>query len=269
MAAALLKLLDTRGVLVLRGQTLTPAQFIAFACALGELASDARNAFGVPEFPQLTLHSNLLEDGVPVGYHDAGRHWRMDGAQRKLPYRATLMYAAQVPGDHERKFGDTEFADTAAAFDALDPALQGQINGMRAMHPHGAGRKWRTRPYFPDSGMTRIFHGGEEHPVIRTHPHTGRKSLYVSRGGTSHIIGMNEQDSEALLDQLYRHIERNEFIHRHVWQTGDLLLWDNAFVQHRSADDYALPLTRLAYRTQLKGAPAHSGLNHLSRIKAV
>lgn len=268
-AAALLKLLNTRGLLILRGQPLTPAQFIAFARGLGELATDARNAFCLPEFPQLTLHSNLIENGVPVGYHDAGRQWRMDGAQRKLPYRATLMHAAQVPHAGGRTLGDTEFADTAAAFDALDPALQNQIIGMRAQHPHGAGRKWRTRPFFADSGMTRIFHGGEEHPIIRTHPHTGRKSLYVSRGCTSHISGMNEQDSEALLDQLYRHIEHVDFIYKHAWQAGDLLLWDNAFVQYRSANDYALPLKRLAYRTQLNGAAAPSRVPYPFRTKAL
>ena len=261
-AAALLKLLDTRGLLILRGQPLTPAQFIAFARGLGELATDARNAFCLPEFPQLTLHSNLVENGVPVGYHDAGRQWRMDGAHLKLPYRATLMYAVEVPRSDAGPLGATEFADTASAFDMLDPLLQRQINGMRALHPHGAGRKWRNRPYFADAGMTRIFHGSEEHPLVRTHPHTGRKSLYVSRGSTSHISGMNERDSEALLDELYRHMERSTFIYRHAWQPGDLLLWDNAFVQHRSANDYALPLRRLAYRTQLKGSPARSRLRH-------
>lgn len=266
---ALLKLLDSRGLLILRGQPLTPPQFIAFARGLGELAVDARNAFCLPEFPQLTLHSNLVENGVPVGYHDAGRQWRMDGAHRKLPYRATLMHAVQVPHADGRTLGDTEFADTAAAFGALDSPLQSQIIGMRALHPHGAGRKWRTRPYFPDSGMTRIFHGGEEHPLIRTHPHTGRKSLYVSRGSTSHICGMNERDSEALLEQLYCHIEREAFIYRHAWQAGDLLLWDNAYVQHRSANDYALPLKRLAYRTQLKSAPARGRPSHTSGTRAV
>lgn len=268
-AATLLKLLDTRGILIIRSQQLTPAQFIAFARGLGEIATDARNAFCSRELPQLTLHSNLVENGVPLGYNDAGRQWRMDGAHRKLPYRATLMYAAEVPRDNGHSFGDSEFADTATAFDTLALALRSQITGMRALHPHGAGRKWRTRPFFADSGMTRIFHGGEEHPVIRTHPHTGRKSLYVSRGSTAHISGMTEQDSEALLDQLYRHIERREFIYRHAWQTGDLLLWDNAFVQHRSANDYALPLRRLAYRTQLKGAPARTRLGYpIGKISA-
>jgi taurine dioxygenase len=255
-AGALLKQLDAHGVLVLRGQRLTPEQFIQFARSLGELATDARNAFCSHEFAQLTFHSNIIENGVPTGYHDAGRQWRMDGAHLRLPYRATLLYAVEIPQHDGRALGDTEFLDTAAAYDALDPALRGQLAGMRALHPHGAGRKWRTRPYFADSGMTRIFHGGEEHPVVRAHPHTGRKCLFVSRGGTSHISGMNEHESERLLETLYRHLEEQAFIHRHSWQPGDLLLWDNASMQHRTRNDFSLPQRRLLYRTQLKGAPA-------------
>ena len=88
---------------------------------------------------------------------------------------------------------------------------------------------------------------------INAHPRTRRKSLYVSQGCTSHISGMNDRDSADLLEQLYRHLAQPRFIHQHRWQVGDVVLWDNASVQYRTADDYE-PLRRLLYRTQLKDA---------------
>ena len=117
-----------------------------------------------------------------------------------------------------------------------------------------AGRKKRSTPYFPDSGLTQSFRRGVEHPVIRTHPPSGRKCLYVNPVTTSHIRGMNEHDSGALLDQLYEHMARPEFAWRHQWQAGDVVICDNTLTQTRTTVDYELPQRRLLYRVQVKGA---------------
>ncbi len=251
---AMLHLLDTRGLVIVRGQRLAAASLLAFSRSLGELSNHALDKFSMRDFPELMIHSNIVENGEPIGQADTGERWRIDGAHLKTPYRATLIYAVEIPAKDGIPLGDTWFASTAAAYDALDPAPRQQLQGMRAIHMHGAGRKKRSTPYFPDSGLTQGFRRGVEHPVLRTHPQTGRKCLYVNPLTTSHIRGMNNHDSSALLDQLYAHMARPEFAYRHQWQAGDLVMWDNGMTQNRTANDYELPLRRLVYRVQVKDA---------------
>jgi taurine dioxygenase len=251
---AMLHLLDTRGLLIVRKQRLDAASFQAFSRSLGELSEHALDKFAMPGFSELMVHSNIIENGEPIGRADTGERWRIDGAHLKTPYRATAIYAVEIPAKDGVTLGDTWFASTSAAYDALEPALRQQLQGMRAIHMHGAGRKKRSAPYFPDSGLTQTFRRGVEHPMVRTHPQTGRKCLYVNPLTTSHICGMNEHDSSALLDQLYHHMARPEFVYRHQWQAGDLVVWDNCMTQNRTANDYELPLRRLIYRVQVKSA---------------
>lgn len=249
-ADELLSAVDHHGVILLRQQQLTPETFIDFARGLGTLAAHPLNTLPPPGLPELMLQSNIVKDGKPIGYAGAERQWRIDGAHLATPYRCSIAYAAQVPG---AGLGDTWFCAMSAAYDALAPALRTQLTGLRAMHPYGTGRKRRVTPYFADSGMTQIFKRGVEHPVVRVHPRTKRRSLYVAQGCTSLICGMNERDGSALLEELYRHLAREEFVYRHAWQAGDLMIWDNASVQYRTDDNYSASQPRLLYRTQLSG----------------
>ncbi len=251
MVTVMLHLLDTRGLVIVRSQALTPQTFVLLSRNLGELSDHALDKFSMRGIPELMIHSNIIENGEPIGLADGGQRWRSDGAHLKAPYRYTLLHAVEIPIKDGIPLGDTWFASTAAAYDALDPALRQQLQGMRAIHMHGAGRKKRSTPYFPDSGLTQTFRRGVEHPVARTHPHSGRKCLYVNPLTTSHIHGMNQHDSSALLDQLYEHMAQPEFVYRHQWQVGDLVIWDNCLTQNRSANDYELPLRRLIYRVQV------------------
>ena len=249
-------LLNTRGLVVIRDQQLTPEQLVTFSRSLGELNEHPLEKFAARGFPALMIHSNIIENGEPLGLAETGQRWRIDGAHLKTPYRASLRYAVEIPAQDGVALGDTWFASTAAAYDALEPALRQQLQGMHAIHMHGAGRKKRSTPYFPDSALTQGFRRGVEHPVIRTHPHNRRKCLYVNPLTTSHIRGMNEQDSSALLDQLYEHMAHPEITYRHQWQVGDLVMWDNCMTQYRTANDYELPLRRMLYCAQIKGALA-------------
>ncbi len=251
---ALLRALDTRGVVVLRGQQLTLDQFMAVSHRLGPLFLQSQQFSARPEHPALTLLTNIVENGQPKGNADSGRQWQSDGAHLKTPVRATLFYAVEIPAKDGASLGDTLFASTSAAYDALEPALQTQLRGMRAAHNAGTGRKGSSTPFYMDAGLTQIFKRGMEHPLARTHPATGRKCLYVNQRYTSRISGMNDRDSDELLAQLYRHIERPEFVYRHQWQTGDLVLCDNCSTQHRTQRDYELPMRRLLYRTMLKSS---------------
>lgn len=253
--SALLRVLDTHGVVIMRGQQLTLENFITFSRSLGDLAAPAAQHLARAGYPELMIYSNILENGQPIGHPDAGRHWQTNGAHLKTPHRATLQYAVEIPMKDGVPLGDTLFASNSAAYDALESGLRQQLHGMQAIHRGGVGRKNRATPYFADAGLSQIFRRGVEHPVVRSHPLTGRKCLYVNPASTSHIRGMNDHESDALLNQLYRHIAQPAFVYRHQWQVGDVVLWDNGSIQHRAESDYALPLRRLLYRTVVKGAP--------------
>ncbi len=255
-AAELLRLLDTHGAILIRGQKLTPEGFLNFSRRLGELAAPPERNAAHANHPELTLLSNIIENGVAIGIADSGTQWRMDGAHLKTPYRATVQYAVAVPDKDSVPVGDTCLASASAAYDAMAPRLQQQLLGLRAVHIHGAGRKKRATPFFPDSGLTQIFRQGVEHPVLRSHPVTGRKCLYVNRVSTSHLCGMNDGDSDTLLEQLYQHLDQPKFHYRHSWRVGDVLIWDNCATQHRAVADYAWHQRRLLYRAIVKGSPA-------------
>lgn len=250
--SALLRTLDKRGVVVLRRQNLTPDQFMAFSRSLGPLYLQPQQHSARPEHAGLTLLTNIVENGQPIGNADSGRQWQSDGAHLKTPVRATIFYAVEVPEKDGSPLGDTLFASTSAAFDALEPNLQTQLRGMRAAHNAGAGRKGSATPFYMDAGLTQIFKRGMEHPLVRPHPVTGRKCLYANQRYTSRISGMNDRDSDELLAQLYRHMEQPEFVYRHTWQVGDLVLCDNCSTQHRTERNYDPPQRRLMYRTMLK-----------------
>lgn len=252
-APALLDALNTRGVLVVRDAHLTPQTFAAFARCLGELAENPLRNYAPPGLPELLICSNIFENGTALGYDDAGRRWRIEGAQLKTPTRATLQYAAEIPAANG---SDTLFASTRLAFDALEPLLRQQLQGARAVALNNANRRRRAMPYYADAGLSQLFQRGVEHPVVRAHPHTRQKCLYVSEGGTVRISGMNHHDSDALLQELYRHMERPAFIYRHAWRAGDLVLWDNGSVQHRTVADGDPTQRRLLYRAQLQGQSA-------------
>jgi taurine dioxygenase len=253
-AAELLRLLDAHGVLIVHGQQLTPHSLVAFGRSLGPLQTHARERCAVPEFPELLIYSNIVENGEPIGYPDAVRSWHMDGAHLKTPYRATLQYAAEIAIKVGVTPSDTRFASTRAAYDTLEPALRQQLFGMHAVHVHGITKTKRSTPYFADAGMSQIFRRGVDHPVVRTHPRSGHKSLYADPASTSHIRGMHARDSAALLAQLYAHIEQPAHVYRHCWQAGDLVLWDNGFIQHRTTADPEPPLRRLLYRALIREA---------------
>ena len=253
-ASALLRTLDKRGVVVLRRQNLTLDQFMAISRSLGPPYLQPQQHSARPEHPGLTLLTNIVENGQPIGNADSGRQWQSDGAHLKTPVRATIFYAVEIPEKDGTPLGDTLFANTSAAFEALEPNLQTQLRGMRAAHNAGTGRKGSSTPFYMDAGLTQIFKRGMEHPLVRAHPATGGKCLYVNQRYTSRISGMNDRDSAELLAELYRHMERPEFIYRHPWQAGDLVLCDNCSTQHRTQRDYELPARRLLYRTMLKGA---------------
>ena len=241
--------LDRHGVIVLRNQTLTPQQQVAFTRRFGEPEFNFNAArFGIDGSPEIYLISNIVEYGAPIGTRRAGETWHTDMSYAERPAGATMLYAVEVPVLHGLTLGDTCFANAAAAWDALPCDMQDEIRGLRGIFDF-RGRKRSS----PVSAEDVAQYPPVEHPIVRTHPRTGRKSLYIARDDCTGIVGKDEETSRGLIEALADHIVRTQFIYQHRWQVGDVVVWDNCTVQHRAIQDYDLPQRRLLWRTTIKG----------------
>ncbi len=240
---------DRFAVLVFRGQQLTPARQIAFARRFGALEISPRIQFALPDHPEILVLSNIVENGRPIGNAEAGRTWHTDLSYTRTPPRGSLLYAREIPVRDGIALGDTIFASTAAPYDALPDALKDRLHGRRAIHRAGA------KTYAAGSKLADAIKDmpDVDHPVIRTHPATGRKSIYVRDGECVGIEGMADDEALPLIKQLSDMITQPEFLYRHRWAVGDLVMWDNCSTQHLAIGDFALPLRRLMHRVTVNG----------------
>jgi taurine dioxygenase len=214
-------------VILLRDQKLTEEDQVRFAERFGPPARIHTKQF-VQKHPAVMLISNIREDGKPIGaLPDGEMHFHTDQCHQERPAMASMLYAIEIPS----KGGNTLFANAYIAYETLPSDLKRRIQGRKAVNA-----------YDYDSAAT--IRGGDvspdapsyAHPVVRTHPATGRKALYVNRLMTRHIEGLPPQDSEELLNRLFDHQERPEFIYEHVWRPGDILMWDNRCTLHARTD---------------------------------
>jgi len=243
-------------VVFLRGQKLTPEQHVQFSRRFGELELHVRKDCCRPGFHELFVVSNIVVDGKPIGSQDAGLFWHSDLCYLKQPSRGSLFYALEVPHDADGEpLGDTKFASAVAAYNALPESTKQKIAGLKAVQSYKKGyyRERNSGPRKPLTAEQEARTPDVEHPIVRTHPYTGKKCLFVNEGYTAHIAGMENPDGDALLAELIAHSTQPEFIYRHKWQVGDFLLWDNCLVQHQAVPDYKLPLRRHMERTTLTG----------------
>ncbi|MCE3000220.1 MAG: TauD/TfdA dioxygenase family protein [Betaproteobacteria bacterium] len=253
-------------VVVFPGQKLTPAQQIAFTQRFGTLEHHVRKEAQLADHPEIFILSNKLNaNGKAIGAQDAGRFWHSDLSYKTQPSLLSALYAVEIPVKDGKPLGDTHFASTTAAYAALPEAMKQKLASLKNIHSY---RDYRLKNYAAQQeDERRGIRTVQEHaptpeqlasvpdmatPVVRVHPVTGRKGLFVNEGHTSHMYGMPEAEGDALLRQLYDHIIQPEFIYSHHWAPGDLLMWDNVAVQHKATFDYD-PLPRLLYRTTVRG----------------
>jgi taurine dioxygenase len=240
---------DEHGVIFFRDQKIDPPQQVAFTRRFGDIAF---NIFGerwsVPGSPEIVVVSNVLENGEQIGVKRAGENWHSDMCYTARPPRGTMLYAHEIPTLYGLPLGDTEFANAAAAWDALPPTMQSFLAGRRATFDF-CGRK-RALAVTQDE-IDR--NPPVTHPIARTHPKTARKCLYVMRDDCIAIDGVEPAEAETLIAALADHIVKPAFIYRHQWRPGDLLMWDNCTVQHRAIQDYDLPQRRVMHRTTMGG----------------
>ena len=233
---------DRYAVLCVPGQTLNELQLIAFARRFGEVERIFLSQYSHPEYPEIMYVSNIQENGRDIGHADAGRVWHTDMSYTARPPRATLLYALEVPMENGVALGETQFASAAAAYDSLSADEKARIKGLRAVH-QVAGRRAKTGTGQHDQAQRRE-QPAVVHPVARTHPRTGRKCLYVSKGECEAIEGMAQGEALALVERLADRIVEERFCHTHHWRVGDVLLWDNCAVQHLATFNYQWPKHR-------------------------
>ena len=246
---------DRYSVLAFRDQQLTPAQRVALSKRFGKLQINPRSEFNNPGHPEIYTVSNIQKDGKPIGSADAGRYWHSDLCYMEIPTRASLLYAIEVPERDGVTLGNTLFASACAAYDELARRPQAPLRGLRAVNSYNAmfDRKaveFGIRPKLTEAEKAK-YPKDAIHPVIRTHPVTGRKCIYVCEGYTTHILDIPEGESRELLAVLFAQVTESQNVYRHRWRAGDLLMWDNCAVQHLATFDYA-PLHRHMERTTVE-----------------
>jgi taurine dioxygenase len=237
-------------VLIFRGQNFTQEDLIRATGYFGEQAPMSRPASFYPKgyaklLPNIMLISNIRENGEPIGaLPDGEMHFHHDMIHNEMPHNGTLLYSVEIPSHG----GDTLFASGYAAYDTLDPAIRSRLEGRKAFNHYNYGTTIRG----DTSKAVAAFHEAV-HPVFRTHDQTGRKAIYVNRLMTTHIIDMPQAESDELLNAVFDHSEKPEFVYRHVWRVGDLVVWDNRCSTH-ARTDFPGDQRRLMLRTTVKGS---------------
>ncbi len=237
-------------VLLFRGQNLTDDDLIAFSRRLGDLDWAPIQENGrrfVDGHPELYVVSNVIENGVAIGSLGAGEAvWHTDMSYLEQPPKASILYALEVPPEG----GNTEFIDMYSVYDALPPALKDRIDALSLKHDgtYNSGGYVRAGLAESTDPVTSV---GTYHPLVCTHPETGRRTLYLGRRRNAYIGGLGLAESEALLDELWGYC-RLEYTWQHTWRPGDVVLWDNRCTMHRR-DAFDPAARRVLHRTQIKG----------------
>ncbi len=247
-------------VIVFRDQKLTPQRQVSFSRRFSELEIHVLKQYLLPGHPEILVVSNIVESGTLIGLADAGRVavWHTDMSYLREPSAGSALYAIEIPHNEAGgALGNTLFSSTFAAYDALPESMRKRLAGLSATHHMTKGydsdeKTPQTRINYRDDQVTRV--PDQAHPIIRTHPVTGRKCIYINKLCVTGIVGMTDSESAPLLEELYAHCARPEFIYSHQWRVGDLLMWDNCSAQHLAVQDYALPQRRRMHRTTLKGS---------------
>jgi taurine dioxygenase len=238
-------------VLLFRGQAISDDQLIAFSRRFGDLDLAPIQENGrrfVDGHPEIYVVSNVVVDGVVIGSLGAGESvWHTDMSYLEEPPQASILYALEIPSEG----GDTSFCNMYAALAAMPDDLRRRVSGLRIKHDGTYNSGGYLRSGVAATDDPRISPGAV-HPLICTHPESGRQMLYLGRRRNAYLVGLPLEESEALLDALWAHVEASEFSWTHRWRVGDLVLWDNRCTMHRR-DPFDANARRVMHRTQIKG----------------
>ncbi|HZP88253.1 MAG TPA: TauD/TfdA family dioxygenase [Burkholderiales bacterium] len=218
-------------VLVLHDQSLSPAQYVAFARRFGPPEPHVINQFHHPDDPNILILSNRRRNGEPIGLADAGTYFHTDYSYLQVPARATMLYSIEVPS----KGGNTLFANQYAAYDDLSEGMKARLEPLLAVHHYGNRKVEENADRTAASALTleqKAKMPVITHPIVRRHPVTGRKALYAVSGSSYGIIGMPDDEAVALLDELAEHATQACYVYSLKYEVGDVVIWDNASLLH-------------------------------------
>jgi taurine dioxygenase len=241
---------------------LTPKNHIAFSERLGDLEIHVQSSFNLDGYPEIYCITNCVdENGRPLGLAEAGRVWHTDLSYMQAPSRCSLLHALEVPEDDDgNPLGDTKFANSVMAFEALSDDLKVRLKNLEAIHSYRqVYSRIRAKSKPGRQGLKELTEEDFKkvppatHPVVIAHPYTGAPILFCDFGTTESFVGLAQDESDELLEMLTAHTIKPDFVYRHKWRAGDLLIWDNIQTQHFAVDDYWLPQRRRMQRTTVKG----------------
>ena len=245
-------------VLCIRDQNLDPESLVTFSERFGVVEPHDNLKFTLAQQPKILVLSNDVdEDGNQIGVIDAGDAWHTDHSFKTHPANCTILYSLKNPSQG----GVTDFTNMYAAYDALSDDMKARIANLRGRHSISKLKNKRVQISGAREDAVEFYKRQEkaipdvDHPLVRTHPVTGRKSLYCSPRFTVGIVGLDEDEGDALLDELIAHSIKPEFRYSHHWRDSDVVMWDNRCVNHRATGGYEYPDIRHLYRTTVEGGP--------------
>lgn len=245
--AALDDAFNTHSLLLFRGQNLTPEQQVAFSQRWGTLEHHVLQEYTLDGHPEVFVLTNKKQGDKPLGAHKTGWHWHIDNTYMPRASLGSMLYAREVPPEG----GDTHFTSLTTAYDRLPEDLKARIADLDAVHSyaHVYALKYPDREPLSEERKAQV--PDLIHPVVRTHPATGRKVLYISEYIIKNFVGMSPEDSRILLDELNARATGDDLIYRHQWQVGDLVFWDNRATMHFAQPYDDVNHTRLMHATRV------------------
>jgi len=247
-AETLRRALHDNLVLCIRGQSLNPPEYLEAMRVFGTPMKQTRIASRHGDIAEITILSSEDLDDLGDGKRlVVGAHWHSDDSYKRVPCSLTMLYGAEVPPTG----GDTQFTNMYAAYDDLSPAMKERIANLKVVHKYDSSRKGtRIATLRPDESAELP---DAVHPVVRTHPETGKKALYLNPNRMERIVGMEREESDRLLDELTRHATQAKYQYRHKWRQGDILIWDNRCTMHKANADYPEGSRRFMHRIIVEG----------------
>jgi taurine dioxygenase len=234
-------------VLVVRDQSLEIQDFLRYSRRFGVVLPHPSKTTRHPDYPEITLLgvNKFGPDGAldMAIYRRGAEGWHTDGAYDQEPFKATQLYALAVPS----RGGDTHFASMYAAYDALPQPLKRRLDGLRGAFTYGGRRKATALLNEEDRDWTPVFH-----PIVRIHPETGRKGLYFDPGKILRIEGLDEHESDQMIEELTGLMIQPGAEYHHAWRKGDIVIWDNRCSYHKAAGDYPPEEDRIHWRVSIK-----------------
>lgn len=238
-------------LLVFRNQSLSPEGQLVFSRRLGPLDIHILSQYNHPDYPEIFVLSNEVKNGKPLGITDGGSYWHSDFAFRDKPAKATILNSKVIPPEG----GNTLFINMYQTYNELDDGLKQRVSGLRAIH------RYRKKAAAADQGTNVVMNNRQleatpdvKHPIVRTHPDTGRKALFVHPGMAAEIDGLSAMDSDALLQRLFDHCTQEKYQYSLKWSPGDVVMWDNRCVMHKATTrELGAQHARTLFRTTVMG----------------